>query len=52
MDRIFRGEAWYWNPLGVITGAQVCPELGYEEEDLVWGAWFPCRLPLERTSRI
>jgi hypothetical protein len=26
-----------------LPGAQECPEPGYEEQDLVWGAW--CDVP-------
>jgi hypothetical protein len=40
------------SPRARLLGAQACPELGYEEEDLVWGIWFPRCLPLEETGHI
>jgi hypothetical protein len=40
------------SPWARLQGAWACPEPGYEEEDLVWGAIFLSHLPREGTDRI
>jgi hypothetical protein len=46
------GKCGTGSPQAQLPRTQACPELGYEEKDLVRDAWFPSRLLLEKTGRI